>query len=132
MTGPAPRAPARADTVGSLLRPARVRALFEELFVGTGTQITNLVEADRRDKVNELNALAEEVIRDAVTRPIAAGLDVVSDGEMRRALSGNSLYEGIEGISPNPRKAEFTDASADPVQPPSRPRSRARCARSPG
>ena len=87
MTGPAPRAPARADTVGSLLRPVRVRALCEELFAGKGTQITNLVEADRRDKVNELNALAEEVIRDAVTRPIAAGLDVVSDGEMRRALS---------------------------------------------
>ena len=122
VTGPTPRAPARADTVGSLLRPARVRALFEELFAGKDTQITNFVEADRRDKVDELNALADEVIRDAVTRQIAAGLDVVSDGEMRRALFENSLYEGIEGISPNPRKAEFTDASADPIQPPSTPK----------
>ena len=57
-----------------------------------------------------------------MTRQIAAGLDVVSDGEMRRALFENSLYEGIEGISPNPRNAEFTDASADPVQPPSTPK----------
>jgi 5-methyltetrahydropteroyltriglutamate--homocysteine methyltransferase len=122
VTGPTPRAPARADTVGSLLRPARVRALFEELFAGKDTQITNFVEADRRDKLDELNALADEVIRDAVTRQIAAGLDVVSDGEMRRALFENSLYEGIEGISPNPRKAEFTDASADPIQPPSTPK----------
>jgi 5-methyltetrahydropteroyltriglutamate--homocysteine methyltransferase len=62
------------------------------------------------------------VIRDVVARQIAAGLDVISDGEMRRALFENSLYEGIEGISPNPRRAEFTDASADAVQPPSTPK----------
>jgi 5-methyltetrahydropteroyltriglutamate--homocysteine methyltransferase len=56
-----------------------------------------------------------------VTRQIAAGLDVISDGEMRRGLFENSLYEGIEGISPNPRKMEFTDADAETVQPPSTP-----------
>lgn len=120
-SSPTPRAPARADTVGSLLRPARVRTLFQELFAGKDTQITNFVEADRRDKLDELNALADELIGEAVTRQIAAGLDVVSDGEMRRALFENSLYEGIEGIAPNPRRAEFTDASADAVQPPSTP-----------
>jgi 5-methyltetrahydropteroyltriglutamate--homocysteine methyltransferase len=119
---PTPREPARADTVGSLLRPARVRALFEELFADKETQVANFVEADRRDKLHELNALADAVIRDAVTHQIAVGLDVVSDGEMRRALFENSLYEGIEGISPNPRKMDFTDADSDAVQPPSTPK----------
>jgi 5-methyltetrahydropteroyltriglutamate--homocysteine methyltransferase len=116
-----PRRPARADTVGSLLRPAKMRALFEELFADKDTQITNFVEADRRDKLEQLNALADEVIGDLVARQIAAGLDVISDGEIRRALFENSLYESIEGISPNPRKMEFTDADAETVQPPSTP-----------
>ena len=116
-----PRRPARADTVGSLLRPAKLRALFEELFADKDTQITNFVEADRRDKLDQLNALADEVIGDLVARQIAAGLDVISDGEIRRALFENSLYESIEGISPNPRKMEFTDAEAEAVQPPSTP-----------
>lgn len=113
-----PRATARADTVGSLLRPARLRALFEELFAGKDTQIANFVEADR---LEQLHAVADEVIGDLVARQIAAGLDVVSDGEVRRALFENSLYEGIEGVSPNPRKMEFTDAEAEMVQPPSTP-----------
>jgi 5-methyltetrahydropteroyltriglutamate--homocysteine methyltransferase len=116
-----PRQPARADTVGSLLRPAKLRALFEELYADKDTQITNFVEPDRREKLAQLNALADEVIGDLVARQIAAGLDVVSDGEVRRALFENSLYEGIEGISPNPRKMEFTDAEAEMVQPPSTP-----------
>jgi 5-methyltetrahydropteroyltriglutamate--homocysteine methyltransferase len=116
-----PRQPARADTVGSLLRPAKLRALFEELYADQDTQITNFVEPDRRDKLEQLNALADEAIGDLVARQIAAGLDVISDGEIRRALFENSLYEGIEGISPNPRKMEFTDADAEAVQPPSTP-----------
>jgi 5-methyltetrahydropteroyltriglutamate--homocysteine methyltransferase len=119
---PTPREPVRADTVGSLLRPKRLRALFEELFADKETQIVNFVEASRQDRLDRLNALADEVIRDVGTRQIGAGLDVVSDGEMRRALFENSLYEGIEGISPNPRKMEFTDADSDPVQPPSTPK----------
>ncbi|MGH2856834.1 MAG: hypothetical protein ACRDMJ_05055, partial [Solirubrobacteraceae bacterium] len=116
-----PRATARADTVGSLLRPARLRALFEELFAGKDTQIANFVQDDRRDRLDQLHAIADELIGDLVARQIAAGLDVVSDGEVRRALFENSLYEGIEGISPNPRKMEFTDADAEMVQPPSTP-----------
>jgi 5-methyltetrahydropteroyltriglutamate--homocysteine methyltransferase len=119
---PAPREPARADTVGSLLRPARLRALFEEVFSGKETHVVNFVEAGRRETLQQLDALADDVIRDVVTRQIGAGLDVISDGEMRRALFENSLYEGIEGISPNPRRAEFTDASADAVAPPSTPK----------
>ncbi|MGH2894416.1 MAG: hypothetical protein ACRDPM_14305, partial [Solirubrobacteraceae bacterium] len=108
--------------MGSLLRPPKLRALFEELFADKETQIVNFVEASSQDKLEELNALADQVIRDVVTRQIGAGLDVVSDGEMRRALFENSLYEGIEGISPNPRKMEFTDADSDAVQPPSTPK----------
>jgi 5-methyltetrahydropteroyltriglutamate--homocysteine methyltransferase len=123
---PAPREPARADTVGSLLRPPRLRALFEEVFSDKETQIVNFVEAGRRETLLRLDAVADDVIRDVVTRQIGAGLDVISDGEMRRALFENSLYEGIEGISPNPRRAEFTDASADAVAPPSTPKITAR------
>lgn len=117
-----PRRPARAEIVGSLLRPPAVRRVFEEVFAGKDTQIVNFVEEEHEERLDRLNQLAEDAIREVVERQIAIGLDVVSDGEMRRALFENSLYEGIEGISPNPRKAEFTDDGGEVIQPPSTPR----------
>jgi 5-methyltetrahydropteroyltriglutamate--homocysteine methyltransferase len=114
-----PRQPARAETVGSLLRPPAVRELFQQIFADQDTQVTNFVDSERQTDLRRLNELADQAIRDAVRRQIDAGLDVVSDGEMRRAVFENSLYEGIEGISPNPRRAEFTDDAADTAQPPS-------------
>jgi 5-methyltetrahydropteroyltriglutamate--homocysteine methyltransferase len=116
-----PRSPARAEIVGSLLRPPAIRRLFEEVFAGRDTQIVNFVEPARQAQLERLNELADEAITEAVQRQIDIGLDVVSDGEMRRALFENSLYEGIEGISPNPRRADFTDSEADVVEPPSTP-----------
>jgi 5-methyltetrahydropteroyltriglutamate--homocysteine methyltransferase len=79
----------RAEPVGSLLRPAE------------------LLEARRRREAGHLGPAEFKRIEDAaVDRAVAlqeaAGLDVVTDGELRRAHFTGSLSEAVEGLADVP------------------------------
>jgi 5-methyltetrahydropteroyltriglutamate--homocysteine methyltransferase len=63
---------ARADTVGSLLRPAEVVQARNDQLAG------KISAADRR-------AVDDRAVLDAIALQTSVGLDVISDGEMRRA-----------------------------------------------
>lgn len=77
----------RADTVGSLLRPESIR------------------RAKRGDDPAAVRAAEDAAVLDAIALQEAAGLDVITDGEMRRrswvptgdALSGFTLMPGGAG-----------------------------------
>jgi 5-methyltetrahydropteroyltriglutamate--homocysteine methyltransferase len=79
----------RADTVGSLLRPdylLRARAQFE------GGEIAPATYKRIEDRaVDQMIAMQE-----------GAGLDVVSDGELRRHTFIDQLVEAVEGLTPDP------------------------------
>src|SRR5438067_10529160 len=80
----------RADIVGSLLRPEY------------------LVRARTQFEAGEMAPAAYKVIEDrAVDQVIAlqegAGLDVVSDGELRRHTFIDQLLEAVEGLTPDPQ-----------------------------
>jgi 5-methyltetrahydropteroyltriglutamate--homocysteine methyltransferase len=91
-----PRSPARAEVVGSLLRPAVLQATIEGFYATGHTAV--LAEERSKDRT-ELRALEDRVIRDAVRRQIDIGLDVVSDGEFRRWMFQNSFWDGVSGVS---------------------------------
>ena len=92
MTG---RTPARAEVVGSLLRPPSLRPEVEG-FYGEGH---SAVLADEREKDRTgLRALEDQAIRDVVRRQVELGLDVVTDGEFRRWMFLNSFYDAVEGF----------------------------------
>src|SRR5881275_733259 len=79
----------RADTVGSLLRPQYLKLARE------------------RHEAGQLAAAAYKEIEDrAVDQAIAmqegAGLDVVTDGELRRHTFIDQLTEAVEGLTPDP------------------------------
>ena len=75
------RRPARAEVVGSLLRPPSLRSAVERFYA----EGHSAVLADERGKDRSgLRALEDQAIRDAVRRQVDLGLDVVSDGEFRR------------------------------------------------
>ncbi|WP_312631069.1 cobalamin-independent methionine synthase II family protein [Pantoea piersonii] len=78
-------APFRADTVGSFLRPAAIKNAREQYAAG---QI---------DKT-ELSRVEDEAIRDVVSKQIANGLQVVTDGEFRRAWWHFDFFGGLEGV----------------------------------
>ncbi len=73
------------DVVGSLLRPAELLKAQEDVAAGRITQAKFKTIEDRA--VDEVVALQEE-----------AGMDVVTDGEMRRLSFQSQLPEAVEGF----------------------------------
>ncbi|HEY1331473.1 MAG TPA: hypothetical protein VGH10_08370, partial [Actinomycetota bacterium] len=95
MSHRAPRRPARAEVVGSLLRPPKLREAVEAFYEPGHSA---LLEAERAKDRSALRALEDEAVDAAVRRQIALGLDVVSDGEFRRWMFLNSFYDAVEGF----------------------------------
>jgi 5-methyltetrahydropteroyltriglutamate--homocysteine methyltransferase len=81
--------PFRADHVGSLLRPARLHAARADLAAG-------------KISAEELRAVEDDAIRDAVALQREAGLQSVTDGEFRRATWHMDFVVQIGGISQVP------------------------------
>jgi 5-methyltetrahydropteroyltriglutamate--homocysteine methyltransferase len=89
-----PRPPFRADHVGSLLRPERLKRAREE-FLGPQTADRNLGPHDNAD----LRAVEDECIRDAIALQERAGLSLATDGEFRRRSWWLELVMNWEGVS---------------------------------
>jgi 5-methyltetrahydropteroyltriglutamate--homocysteine methyltransferase len=90
-----PRRPARAEVVGSLLRPPALRAAMDAFYEEGHSAV--LAEERAKDRA-ELTRLEDQAIRETVRRQIDLGLDVVTDGEFRRWMFLNSFYDAVEGF----------------------------------
>ena len=78
----------RADTIGSLLRPPYLKLAREQLEAG---QLTPAAYKETEDRaVDQVIAMQE-----------AVGLDVVTDGELRRHTFIDQLTEQVEGLTPD-------------------------------
>ena len=73
------------DVVGSLLRPPELLAARENMEAGRITQA-------------ELKTVEDGAVNDAVALQEEAGLDVVTDGEMRRLSFQSQMTEAVEGF----------------------------------
>jgi methionine synthase II (cobalamin-independent) len=109
---PPPREPARAEVVGSLLRPAALREAVAEVYAPGHRAI--LPEERARD-LSSLKAVEDEAIRQAVARQEEIGLDVVTDGEFRRYMFLNSFWDAVEGFSTDRNPVEFRNERGETV-----------------
>ncbi len=109
----------RAEPVGSLLRPAPLKQMFERIFARHSSHAVQLLNDEERAQLEELETLAEQAIREAVARQLSIGLDVVTDGEMRRAHYVNSLFDALGGLGENEQPEHF--AGGEGVAPPPEP-----------
>ncbi len=75
----------RSDVVGSLLRPPYLADAREALDAG-------------RIAAAEFKRLEDRAVDEAITLQESAGLDVVTDGEMRRYAFFGHLVEGLDGF----------------------------------
>lgn len=89
---------ARAESVGSLLRPLRVTEALSKVYAGMTTALRPLALAERVLELQALQAAADAEIVRLVQRQIDAGLDVVTDGELRRPSFLSSFYDAAEGL----------------------------------
>ena len=80
-----PKLPYRADHVGSLLRPDKLKQ--------ARARHTDDVLGDA-----ELKSLEDELITDAVRKQEEAGLEVVTDGEFRRSWWHFDFLDGLDGV----------------------------------
>eukprot|EP01037_Dinobryon_pediforme_P006630 gene6630-6698_t len=80
------RAPFRADHVGSLLRPVRLREARAQRALG---EIT----------AEALREIENDCIRQAIAKQESIGLRAATDGEYRRAYWHFDFMEGLDGVS---------------------------------
>jgi len=106
-----PRSPARAEVVGSLLRPPVLRRAIDALYErGRSAVLTEEREKDR----TALRELEDAAIRDVVRRQIDIGLDLVTDGEFRRWMFMNSFYDAVSGVRTGKTVTFRNDRGEDP------------------
>jgi 5-methyltetrahydropteroyltriglutamate--homocysteine methyltransferase len=75
----------RADQIGSLLRPPELLA-------------ARAARAEGRLSADELRAVEDRAIEDALARQRATGIDVLTDGEFRRGAFLTDIHEAVEGF----------------------------------
>ena len=92
-----PRTKPRAEVVGSLLRPPALREMFPKVFEGQASPSRRLVDAAHRPLLEQLERQADIAVAEAVRRQIDAGMDVVTDGELRRAGFMHSMVDALGG-----------------------------------
>jgi 5-methyltetrahydropteroyltriglutamate--homocysteine methyltransferase len=90
------RPPFRADHVGSLLRPARLRQAFKQHAAGEIGDAT-------------FESILDDSIRDAVRLQEDTGLEVVTDGEFRRSSYWGRFVERLEGFTIMEAAYKFRD-----------------------
>jgi 5-methyltetrahydropteroyltriglutamate--homocysteine methyltransferase len=105
-----PRRPARAEHVGSLLRPPALKRLVEETYEPGHSA---LLAQERAKDLSALHAAEDEAVRDVVRRQLDIGLDVISDGEMRRFMFTGSFYDAVDGLGAGTGEVPFTNEEGE-------------------
>ena len=92
--------PFRADHVGSLLRPKKIREAFKEF------------DSGKIDK-DEFIGIQDESIKEAIKLQEDLGLQSVTDGEFRRASYWSSFVERVEGLDVGNSRFTFQDQKGE-------------------
>ena len=79
----------RADVVGSLLRPAYLKQAREARQAGQLSAV-------------EFKRVEDRAVDAAIAVQEGTGLEIVTDGEMRRLIFTGTLTEAIDGLAPMP------------------------------
>jgi len=120
-TARSPRVPARAESVGSLMRPTQVKTLLQEIYGAHATASAQVLSERERAKLEELESAVDGLLEDLVARQVAAGLDVVTDGELRRAMFTASVTDALGGTAEKEHDVEFKDERGSDASVPSDP-----------
>ncbi|MFZ0285793.1 MAG: hypothetical protein WAL32_11240 [Terriglobales bacterium] len=75
----------RSDVVGSLLRPAYLKEARDRHEAGKLTEV-------------EFKLIEDRAVNEAVDMQIRAGVDVITDGELRRYAFWGHLIDAVDGF----------------------------------
>ena len=106
------RRPARAEVVGSLLRPEKLKAAVSAFYAEGHRAV---LDEERVKTSDDLHRVEDEAIAEAVQRQVELGLDVITDGEFRRYMFLNSFWDAVRGFSTEDNPIEFRDEHGETV-----------------
>ena len=86
---------ARAEHIGSFLRPAELSAELERVYA---PQHTALLAEERSKDLSRLHALEDKYIKEVIKKQHEVGLTVLTDGEFRRYMFTGSFYDSVDGL----------------------------------
>jgi len=92
----------RADHIGSLLRPARLRQAYRSHVAGTLDQAG-------------FDAVVDDAIRDAIRMQENAGVGVVTDGEFRRRSWFAGFVDAVDGLEHRDTEFQFVEDGAPAI-----------------
>ena len=101
------RAVPRVEGVGSLLRPKAITDQIEAIYKGMTTALRPYALAEKPLELQRLNRAVDAEVLRLVQRQIDAGLDVVTDGELRRSSFLSSFYDAASGLGAAPARYEI-------------------------
>ena len=93
----------RAEVIGSLLRPAEVKQAMQDA-------------AEGKLGRDELERVQDRAILDAIAFQEACGLDVITDGEYRRAIFWDPVIAAVDGLEYQTTSPVGFGSSKDAVQ----------------
>ena len=93
----------RAEVIGSLLRPPEVKRAMQQAVEGTIGR-------------EELERVQDRTILDAIALQEACGLDVITDGEYRRAIFWDPVIAAVDGLEYQTTSPVGFGSSKDAVQ----------------
>lgn len=96
---PAPRRPARAELVGSMVRPPEVIEAFRRVFPSRDALGEHPRGQGSKEDRDQLVEVATAAIASIVRRQVDAGVDVVVNGEFNRWTWWMGLYGALEGFA---------------------------------
>lgn len=97
--GERPDTIARAEPVGSLLRSDAIKNRLDAVYGGQACAWRPAFSSARAGELAALDAIADEVVPELVRRQVEAGMDVVTDGEIRRSTFLSSFFDAVDGLA---------------------------------
>ena len=92
--------PFRAEHVGSLIRPARLREARQAWMAG-------------KMEIADLHEVEDEAIEEVVALQERVGLQVITDGEFRRPTWRDAFFDNVDGFGKERKDADFVFKLAD-------------------
>ena len=96
--------PARAEHIGSFLRPAELHAEIERVYA---PKHTSLLAEKRAKDLSRLHALEDKFIKEVIKKQREVELTVLTDGEFRRYMFTGSFYDRATALRSVARASHF-------------------------
>jgi len=109
------RAVPRAEPVGSPIRPADITGRLDEIYAANASASPRFTAPEKAVAFGDLARACDGYVAEFVRRQVEAGLDVVTDGEIRRSHFMSSLFDAATGFTEPAERLSVTGPGGEVI-----------------